>query len=122
MREIVTLQCTECKERNYSTTKNKKTTTGRLEFKKFCPRSLIPALLRFLVRLVLPAVVAKLLELQTTRGRLLVLRRRVVPVLALSALQCHDFPHFSILPDSELRRVFAGPEGSGNQGLGFSFE
>ena len=36
MREIVTLQCTECKERNYSTTKNKKTTTGRLEFKKFC--------------------------------------------------------------------------------------
>ena len=36
MREIVTLQCTECKERNYSTTKNKKTTTGRLEFSKFC--------------------------------------------------------------------------------------
>ncbi|MGH9605405.1 MAG: 50S ribosomal protein L33 [Terracidiphilus sp.] len=38
MREIVTLQCTECKERNYSTTKNKKTTTKRLEFKKFCNR------------------------------------------------------------------------------------
>jgi large subunit ribosomal protein L33 len=38
MREIVTLQCSECKERNYSTTKNKKTTTGRLEFKKFCNR------------------------------------------------------------------------------------
>ena len=38
MREIVTLQCTECKERNYATTKNKKTTTGRLEFKKFCKR------------------------------------------------------------------------------------
>ena len=38
MREIMTLQCTECKERNYSTTKNKKTTTGRLEFKKFCNR------------------------------------------------------------------------------------
>jgi large subunit ribosomal protein L33 len=38
MREIITLQCTECKERNYSTTKNKKTTTGRLEFKKFCNR------------------------------------------------------------------------------------
>jgi large subunit ribosomal protein L33 len=35
MREIVTLQCTECKERNYTTTKNKKTTTGRL---KFCNR------------------------------------------------------------------------------------
>ena len=38
MLEIVTLQCAECKERNYSTTKNKKTTTGRLEFKKFCNR------------------------------------------------------------------------------------
>ena len=37
MREIITLQCPECKERNYSTTKNKKTTTGRL-FSKFCNR------------------------------------------------------------------------------------
>jgi large subunit ribosomal protein L33 len=36
MREIVTLQCPTCKNRNYSTTKNKKTTTGRLEFSKFC--------------------------------------------------------------------------------------
>ena len=35
-REIVTLQCGDCKNRNYSTTKNKKTTTGRLEFNKFC--------------------------------------------------------------------------------------
>ena len=35
-REIVTLQCSDCKDRNYSTTKNKKTTTGRLEFNKFC--------------------------------------------------------------------------------------
>ena len=38
MREIITLQCGVCKERNYSTTKNTKTTTGRLEFSKFCPR------------------------------------------------------------------------------------
>ncbi|HET6179949.1 MAG: 50S ribosomal protein L33 [Candidatus Sulfotelmatobacter sp.] len=37
-REIVTLQCGDCKERNYSTTKNRKTTTERLEFKKFCNR------------------------------------------------------------------------------------
>src|ERR1700755_2180607 len=37
-REIVTLQCGDCKERNYSTTKNRKTTTERLEFKKFCGR------------------------------------------------------------------------------------
>ncbi|HYN15987.1 MAG TPA: 50S ribosomal protein L33, partial [Terriglobales bacterium] len=29
-REIVTLQCSECKNRNYSTTKNKKTTPDRL--------------------------------------------------------------------------------------------
>ena len=36
LREIITLQCPECKNRNYSTTKNKKTTTGRLEFSKFC--------------------------------------------------------------------------------------
>ena len=36
MREIITLQCVDCKNRNYSTTKNKKTTTERLEFKKFC--------------------------------------------------------------------------------------
>lgn len=37
-RDIITLQCTECKERNYTTTKNKKKTPDRLEFKKFCPR------------------------------------------------------------------------------------
>jgi large subunit ribosomal protein L33 len=37
-RDNVVLQCTECKSRNYVTTKNKKTTTERLEFKKFCRR------------------------------------------------------------------------------------
>ena len=36
MRENVTLQCSACKQRNYVTTKNKKTTTGKLEFRKFC--------------------------------------------------------------------------------------
>jgi large subunit ribosomal protein L33 len=36
MRENVTLQCGGCKRRNYVTTKNKKTTTGKLEFSKFC--------------------------------------------------------------------------------------
>ena len=35
-REICQLQCTECKDKNYSTTKNRKTTTERLEFSKFC--------------------------------------------------------------------------------------
>ncbi|ADR19443.1 MULTISPECIES: 50S ribosomal protein L33 [Calditerrivibrio] len=36
MREIITLACTECKNRNYTTTKNKKTTTGKIELKKYC--------------------------------------------------------------------------------------
>ena len=35
-REIITLACTECKRRNYTTTKNKRNTPGRLEQKKFC--------------------------------------------------------------------------------------
>ena len=35
-REIITLACTECKNRNYTTTKNRKTMTERLEIKKFC--------------------------------------------------------------------------------------
>jgi large subunit ribosomal protein L33 len=37
MRDIITLACNDCKRRNYSTTKNKKKTTERLEMKKFCP-------------------------------------------------------------------------------------
>ncbi len=36
MRDLITLQCTTCKRRNYVSTKNKKTTTGKLEFRKFC--------------------------------------------------------------------------------------
>jgi len=36
MREIITLACTECKRRNYTTTKNKKTIPERLELRKFC--------------------------------------------------------------------------------------
>jgi len=36
MRDIVTLACTECKQRNYTTTKNKKSTPDKLEFKKYC--------------------------------------------------------------------------------------
>ncbi len=37
MREIITLQCTGCKNRNYTTTKNKKKGSERLELKKYCP-------------------------------------------------------------------------------------
>ncbi len=32
MRDIIQMACGECKRRNYSTTKNKKKTTERLEF------------------------------------------------------------------------------------------
>ena len=35
---IITLQCQVCKERNYSTVKNKKNDPDRLETKKVCPR------------------------------------------------------------------------------------
>src|ERR1044072_3902132 len=37
-RDNIVLQCIDCKSRNYTTTKNKKTTTERLEFSKFCRR------------------------------------------------------------------------------------
>lgn len=36
LRVIVTMACTECKERNYTSTKNKKNDPNRLEFKKYC--------------------------------------------------------------------------------------
>ncbi|MCX5847439.1 MAG: 50S ribosomal protein L33 [Deltaproteobacteria bacterium] len=36
MRNIITLACTECKQRNYTTTKNKRTMQNRLELKKYC--------------------------------------------------------------------------------------
>lgn len=36
MRVKVKLACTECKQRNYDTSKNKKTDTGRIELKKYC--------------------------------------------------------------------------------------
>lgn len=38
MRVIITMACTECKERNYTTIKNKKNDPDRKELKKFCPR------------------------------------------------------------------------------------
>jgi large subunit ribosomal protein L33 len=36
MRENVAMQCGDCKRRNYMTSKNKKTTTSKLEFRKYC--------------------------------------------------------------------------------------
>ncbi len=38
IRPVVTMACTECKERNYTTEKNRRNDQGRLELNKFCPR------------------------------------------------------------------------------------
>jgi hypothetical protein len=57
-------------------------------------------LLRFPVLPVGAAALAELRELETASGRLLVLGGCVVALFALSALQCHDFPHLRILTDS----------------------
>ena len=35
-RENITLECTECKRRNYMTSKNKRNNTDRLELVKYC--------------------------------------------------------------------------------------
>lgn len=36
MRVVVTLACTDCKQRNYTSVKNKKNDPDRIEVKKFC--------------------------------------------------------------------------------------
>ena len=35
--KMVVLACEDCKERNYTTTKNKKVHKERMELKKYCP-------------------------------------------------------------------------------------
>ena len=35
--EIIALQCTECKRKNYATYKNRKNITGKMEKMKYCP-------------------------------------------------------------------------------------
>ncbi len=37
-RGVIYLACTVCQSRNYTTEKNKKNDTQRLEVKKYCPR------------------------------------------------------------------------------------
>jgi large subunit ribosomal protein L33 len=37
-RIIITLACTDCQERNYTSTKNRRNDTQRMELKKYCPR------------------------------------------------------------------------------------
>jgi len=38
MRVNIILACTVCKDKNYTTTKNKKKQQGKLELKKYCPK------------------------------------------------------------------------------------
>ncbi|HUN22891.1 MAG TPA: 50S ribosomal protein L33 [Anaerolineales bacterium] len=38
IRPVTILACTECRERNYVTEKNRRNDPGRLELKKYCPR------------------------------------------------------------------------------------
>ncbi|KUK46079.1 MAG: 50S ribosomal protein L33 [Anaerolinea thermophila] len=38
VRPVVTLECTECKERNYTTEKNRRNDPGRMELEKYCKR------------------------------------------------------------------------------------
>ena len=37
-RALITMACTECRNRNYVTFKNKRNDPGRLELKKYCPQ------------------------------------------------------------------------------------
>jgi large subunit ribosomal protein L33 len=37
-RVVIHLACTDCRSRNYTTTKNRRNDSDRLEFRKFCPR------------------------------------------------------------------------------------
>jgi len=38
MRAVITLECTDCRERNYVTEKNRRNDPGRIELNKYCPR------------------------------------------------------------------------------------
>lgn len=37
-REVIHLACPQCKDRTYTSSKNKKNDPGRLELNKYCPR------------------------------------------------------------------------------------
>ncbi|MBD47513.1 MAG: 50S ribosomal protein L33 [Dehalococcoidia bacterium] len=38
VRMVITLQCTDCRERNYTSSKNRRNDPDRLELRKFCSR------------------------------------------------------------------------------------
>ena len=42
IRPKITMACTECKERNYITRKNRRNDPDRMELKKYCPRCRTP--------------------------------------------------------------------------------
>ena len=35
---VITLECTECRERNYVSEKNRRNDPNRIELQKYCPR------------------------------------------------------------------------------------
>jgi len=37
MRELLSLACADCKRKNYTTDKNKRTATEKLKLRKYCP-------------------------------------------------------------------------------------
>ena len=37
VRELIAFECSECKRRNYTSTKNRKKTADKLSLKKYCP-------------------------------------------------------------------------------------
>jgi large subunit ribosomal protein L33 len=37
-RSLISLECTVCRDRNYTTTKNRKKQQDKLELSKFCPK------------------------------------------------------------------------------------
>jgi len=46
IRTVITLACTECKERTYTTEKNRRNDQGRIELNKYCPRCRVHTLHR----------------------------------------------------------------------------
>jgi large subunit ribosomal protein L33 len=38
VRMVITLECTECRERNYVSEKNRRNDPNRIELRKYCPR------------------------------------------------------------------------------------
>jgi large subunit ribosomal protein L33 len=38
VRPVITLECTECRERNYHSEKNRRNDPQRIELNKYCPR------------------------------------------------------------------------------------